>query len=75
MDAIRTMTLMSAQMLERSTPSARFKGRLHGGTDADVVVFNPETVGDRSTYQHPMAASILSFSQGQNSKSHQNQDV
>jgi N-acyl-D-aspartate/D-glutamate deacylase len=58
MDAIRKMSLMPAQMLERSTPSARFKGRLQEGADADVVVFDPLTVSDRSTYQHPMDASV-----------------
>lgn len=58
MDAIRKMSLMPAQMLERSTPSARLKGRLQEGADADVVVFSAEAVGDRSTYEHPMAASV-----------------
>jgi N-acyl-D-aspartate/D-glutamate deacylase len=58
MDAIRKMSLMPAQMLERSTPSARLKGRLQEGADADVVVFDPQTVSDHSTYDHPMAASV-----------------
>jgi N-acyl-D-glutamate deacylase len=49
---------MPAQMLERSTPAARFKGRMQEGADADVVIFNPETVSDRSTYQHPMEPSV-----------------
>lgn len=57
-DAIRKMSLMPAQMLERSTPAARLKGRLQEGADADVVVFDPQTVSDRSTYQHPMEASV-----------------
>jgi N-acyl-D-aspartate/D-glutamate deacylase len=58
MDAIRKMSLMPAQMLERSTPSARFKGRLQEGADADVVIFDPQTISDRSTFQHPMEASV-----------------
>jgi N-acyl-D-aspartate/D-glutamate deacylase len=58
MDAVRKMSLMPAQMLERSTASARFKGRLQEGADADVVIFNPQTVSDRSTYQHPMEPSV-----------------
>ena len=58
MDAIRKMSLMPAQVLERSTPSARLKGRLQEGADADVVVFDPQTVTDRATYQHPMEPSL-----------------
>jgi N-acyl-D-aspartate/D-glutamate deacylase len=58
MDAIRKMSLMPAQVLERSTPSARLKGRLQAGADADVVIFDPQTVTDRSTYQHPMEPSL-----------------
>lgn len=58
MDAIRKMSLMPAQVLERSIPSARLKGRLQEGADADVVVFDPQTVTDRATYQHPMEPSL-----------------
>jgi N-acyl-D-aspartate/D-glutamate deacylase len=58
MDAIRKMSLMPAQVLERSTPSARLKGRLQEGADADVVIFDPQTVTDRSTYQNPMETSL-----------------
>lgn len=57
MDAIRKMSLMPAQVLERSTPSARLKGRLQEGADADVVIFDLQTVTDRATYQHPMEPS------------------
>jgi N-acyl-D-aspartate/D-glutamate deacylase len=57
MDAIRKMSLMPAQMLERSTPAALLKGRIQEGADADVIIFDPQTVGDRSTYQHPMEPS------------------
>jgi len=58
MDAIRKMSLMPAQVLERSTPSARLKGRLQEGADADVVIFDLQTVTDRSTYQNPMEPSL-----------------
>ena len=44
MEALRKMTLMPAQMLERSTPAARKKGRLQEGADADIVVFDPQTI-------------------------------
>jgi len=52
------MTLMPAQVLERSTPAARHKGRLQEGADADVVVFDPQTISDRSTFEKPMEPSV-----------------
>lgn len=55
--ALRKMTLMPAQMLERSTSEARHKGRLQEGADADVVVFDPQTIQDRATFQKPMERS------------------
>ena len=58
MDAIRKMSLMPAVRLEKSTPAARRKGRLQEGADADVVVFDPQTVSDRSTYQAPREHSV-----------------
>jgi N-acyl-D-aspartate/D-glutamate deacylase len=57
-EALRKMTLMPAQMLERSTPAARQKGRLQEGADADIVVFDPQTISDRSTFEKPMEPSI-----------------
>jgi N-acyl-D-aspartate/D-glutamate deacylase len=57
MDAIRKMSLMPAQRLEKSTPAARAKGRLQEGTDADIIVFDQQTVTDRATYQSPMEPS------------------
>jgi N-acyl-D-aspartate/D-glutamate deacylase len=53
MDALRKMSLMPAQRLERATAAARRKGRLQEGADADVVVFDPETIADRATYERP----------------------
>jgi N-acyl-D-aspartate/D-glutamate deacylase len=57
-DALRKMTLMPAQMLERSTPAARNKGRLQEGADADIVVFDAAAISDRSTFQKPMEPSV-----------------
>jgi N-acyl-D-aspartate/D-glutamate deacylase len=53
MDAIRKMTLMPAQRLEARVPAMRQKGRLEVGADADITIFDPATVLDRSTYREP----------------------
>ena len=53
MDALRKMSLMPAQRLERATAAARKKGRLQEGADADIVVFDPRSVTDRATYESP----------------------
>jgi N-acyl-D-aspartate/D-glutamate deacylase len=58
MDAIRKMSLMPAEMLERSTPAARQKGRLQEGSDADIVVFDANTITDRATFEKPMEPSV-----------------
>jgi N-acyl-D-aspartate/D-glutamate deacylase len=57
-EALRKMTLMPAQMLERSTSGGRLKGRLQEGADADIVVFDPQTIGDRATFERPMEPSV-----------------
>jgi N-acyl-D-aspartate/D-glutamate deacylase len=58
MEALRKMSLMPAQMLERSTPAAHQKGRLQEGADADIVVFDAAKISDRSTYAKPMEPSV-----------------
>jgi N-acyl-D-aspartate/D-glutamate deacylase len=53
MDAIRKMTLMPAQRVESRVPEMKRKGRIAIGADADITIFNPDTVIDQATYQSP----------------------
>jgi len=47
MDALRKMSLLPAERLNLST-----KGRLQPGADADIVVFDPQRVTDRATFEN-----------------------
>jgi N-acyl-D-aspartate/D-glutamate deacylase len=51
MDALRKMTLAPARRLEERVPAMAQKGRLRVGADADITIFDPATVIDRSTYE------------------------
>jgi hypothetical protein len=53
MEAIRKMSLGPAQRLEHHAPMFKKKGRVQAGADADLVVFDPAKVIDRSTYDNP----------------------
>jgi N-acyl-D-glutamate deacylase len=56
MEGIRKCTLIPAEILGVSTPVMRAKGRLQAGADADIVVFDFETLADRATFSamnHP----------------------
>jgi hypothetical protein len=50
-DAIEKMTLLPAKRLEDIAPMMRFKGRLQVGADADITIFNPNTVSDKATFE------------------------
>jgi len=58
MDAIRKMTLLPAQRLEARVPAMKQKGRLSVGADADITIFDPRAVMDRSTYREPSLAPV-----------------
>jgi dihydroorotase len=49
--AIEKMTFLPAKRLENIAPMMRFKGRIQVGADADITIFNPNTVIDKSTYE------------------------
>ena len=58
MTALRKMTLMPAQRLEKRAPVFRDKGRIRVGADADITVFDPERILDRATYEEPLQYSL-----------------
>ncbi|MDH5603711.1 MAG: amidohydrolase family protein, partial [Cyclobacteriaceae bacterium] len=57
MEALRKMTIAPAQRLETYNPQMAAKGRIEEGADADIAIFDPETVIDQSTYTQPTQTS------------------
>jgi imidazolonepropionase-like amidohydrolase len=56
-DAIAKMTIMPARRLERVSSMMRRKGRINIGADADLVIFDPDTIIDNATFEEPMRTS------------------
>jgi N-acyl-D-aspartate/D-glutamate deacylase len=54
MTALRKMTLLPAQRLEKRAPAFRDKGRIRVGADADITVFDPERIIDKATFDDPL---------------------
>ena len=57
-EAIAKCTLIPAQILEVATEQGKRKGRLQVGMDADVTVFDPETVADMATFEQMNQPSV-----------------
>jgi N-acyl-D-aspartate/D-glutamate deacylase len=53
MTALRKMTLMPAQRLEKRAPAFHDKGRMRVGADADITVFDPQRIIDKATFEEP----------------------
>ncbi len=49
--AIKKMTLMPAQVLEKVVPEMKKRGRIQEGCFADLVLFDHNTIQDHATYQ------------------------
>jgi N-acyl-D-aspartate/D-glutamate deacylase len=45
-------SLRAAVLLQDRVPAMRRKGRVSEGSDADIVVFDPDTITDQATYTH-----------------------
>jgi dihydroorotase len=54
MTALRKMTLMPAQRLEKRAPVFKDKGRIRVGADADITVFDSARVIDKATFDEPL---------------------
>jgi dihydroorotase len=54
MTALRKMTLMPAQRLEKRAPMFKDKGRIRVGADADITVFDADRIIDKATYEEPL---------------------
>lgn len=52
-EALAKCTVLPARRLEARVPMLARKGRLQMGADADITVFDPATIADRSTVEHP----------------------
>ena len=53
MEALRKMSLLPAQRLEKRAPMMKNKGRIRAGADADLVIFDAGKILDKATFEKP----------------------
>ncbi len=58
MDALAKMTILPARRVEGAAPAMARKGRVQEGADADLALFDPETLQDAADYDAPAAPSL-----------------
>ncbi len=58
MTGLSKITIDPVRRVEGMIPAMAGKGRLQRGADADIVIFNPETIGDRATVAAPATPSV-----------------
>lgn len=52
MEALAKCSLIPVKILQPRAPAFAKKGRMQEGCDADIIVFDPETVTDKATFTH-----------------------
>ncbi|HVV22235.1 MAG TPA: amidohydrolase family protein [Pseudonocardiaceae bacterium] len=57
-EAFRRCSALPAQVLHDVAPAARGKGWLGAGSDADIVVLDPDALTDRATFADPTRPSV-----------------
>ena len=57
-EAMRKTSYLAAVQMQQASPAFRRKGRLSVGADADIVVFDLETITERATYLEPAQTSV-----------------
>ena len=58
MAGLERITIMPARRLERMTDQARRKGRVQVGMDADITVFDPDSIIDTATFEDDLSYSV-----------------